>query len=257
VLHGNLAQQWDEFNIFLGLPVGTPIQLDPAEFEKLRKDQPLLDAILEAEAIEHALAARLDYQNQLEQVVDSERRTRIAANALLPFLDVRVGYDSVSTPGVVLDHSIDFDLVSAAVQYDFAIDRRAERNAYRASLIALQAAQRNADLEADRITANVREAIRNAKNARASYVIQTNAAELAARRVDSTRLNFDAGRAITRDVLEAQQALVDAQNTATTALIAFELSLLDLGLQIEALRVDASGIYFDQDLIPELTGTEP
>ena len=68
-----------------------------------------------------------------------------------------------------------------------------------------------------------------------------------------TRSTGPRGRAITRDVLEAQKSRVDAQNTETAALITFELSLLDLGLQLEALRVDEFGIRLDEAVIPLLT----
>ena len=100
----------------------------------------------------------------------------------------------------------------------------------------------------------MRQALRNAKNTKASYIIQVGAEQLAQRRVESATLNLRAGRASTRDVLEAQEALVDAQNTKTSALIDFTLARLDLYLELEILRVDETGIRVDDELTQRLIG---
>ena len=54
-------------------------------------------------------------------------------------------------------------------------------------------------------------------------------------------------------MLEAREALVEAQNGATAALIDFTLARLDLYLQLEALRVDDGGIRIDDDVARRLT----
>jgi outer membrane protein TolC len=129
---------------------------------------------------------------------------------------------------------------------DLPIDRFPERNNYRKSLIAQQAVIRAADEFADQIRVDVREDLGTVRVALETYRIQQNAVTLAQRRVESTGLNLEAGRANTRDILESQQALLQAQNAATRALIDYHLARLTLFLDLELLRVDPSGIQLDE-----------
>ena len=75
---------------------------------------------------------------------------------------------------------------------------------------------------------------------------------LSQRRVESAKLNLDAGRADTRDVLDAQESLVNAENAVTSALINFTLARLDLYLQLELLRVDETGLFVAEELTTDL-----
>jgi outer membrane protein TolC len=138
---------------------------------------------------------------------------------------------------------------SAALSLDLPADRVAERNAYRAQLISLASSERNLVASEDNIAAGVREALRNVRNSRQSFAIQEGAVILARRRVESAQLNLDAGRASTRDWLEAREALLEAENAATSALITFTLARLDLYLQLEVLVVDEDGLHPDTTLL--------
>jgi outer membrane protein TolC len=53
---------------------------------------------------------------------------------------------------------------------------------------------------------------------------------------------LDAGRAGTRDLLEAQESLLSAQNSATASLIDYTLARMGLYLDMELLRFDETGI---------------
>ena len=65
--------------------------------------------------------------------------------------------------------------------------------------------------------------------------------------------NVEAGRADTRDILEAQEALLQAQNLTTAALIAHRLSQLALFRDMEILRVDETGIAVERSLLETRT----
>jgi len=99
------------------------------------------------------------------------------------------------------------------------------------------------DESADRIRAELREDLRQTTNRAESWRIQKIAVDLAARRIESTDLKLQAGRADTRDLLEAQEALLDARNGASAALIDLTLARLALFLDMELLRVDESGVH--------------
>ncbi|MFQ5749683.1 MAG: TolC family protein, partial [Planctomycetota bacterium] len=138
---------------------------------------------------------------------------------------------------------------------DLPLDRLPERNAYRSSLIAFEAAKRAVDLAGDTIQANIRDQLRQVRATRQTYQIQTNSVDLAARRVESTRLNLEAGRSSTRDVLESQRALLSAQNAATRALIDYSLTRLRLFNEAELLTIDKTGIIVDNERLADLLRT--
>ena len=74
---------------------------------------------------------------------------------------------------------------------------------------------------------------------------------LAERRVDSARLNLEAGRASTRDLLEAQEALVSAQNAAIRSGIDKLLAELAFYRDLELLRIGPDGIWIDASRVDD------
>lgn len=252
-----LAGLLDDFKVFLGLPVHCALSIDRAELARLAErgidDLP----ITEETAVRFALAERLDLANLRGAIEDAERAVRIAVD------DLRMGIDVIASGGGTSeddqplkfqDGGIDWALT---LDIDFALDRRPQRNAFRAALIALQAAGRAREQLEDQITADLRDLLRTLVQLRAELEIQTNSVGLAERRVESTRLNFDAGRAETRDLLEAQEALVTAQNAATRARIDYELARLALFRDLEALRVEEGRYDVDDEFAARLERIDP
>jgi len=238
------ANALDVFKIDLGLPTETLLEPDPAELAELSgrvgvEELPPLDG-----AVSTALQRRLDLKNQEDRVGDSERKVVVAENALKAGLDLVLAYqadtEGETTP---LRFSGGDERYSAGLDADLPLDRKFERNAYRQSLINLAAARRNLVERSDRVKLDVRDAFRSLEQARLSYEIQRNSLLLAERRVDSTVLLQQAGRASTRDVLEAREALLDAQDAVTRAMVDHFNAGIDLGLAMETLRIDDSGFW--------------
>ena len=243
----DLQNRLDAFKLFLGLPVDIALAVDPAEQERL-------DAFLasgvdvdEETAVRVALRDRLDFQTVQDRVIDAERRVVVAADALRMGLDLVVDGQAVSDPDQPWKYSSSDIDWSVGFLVDLPIDRIPERNTYRARLIDLELARRNEEQEGDRIRAELRAELRELDTAERSYTIQDASVQLAGRRVESTRLNLDAGRASTRDLLESQNALVEAQNASTRALIDFALAGLAFYRDVELLRIDDSGLSVDLD----------
>ncbi len=65
--------------------------------------------------------------------------------------------------------------------------------------------------------------------------------KLAKRRVKSTELFLQAGRAEIRDILEAQESLASAQNALTAALVNYRVAELELQRDMGVLEVDEKG----------------
>jgi outer membrane protein TolC len=242
----------DDFKLFLGLPLDTAMELDQQELEKLSGDEaPLPD---EEHCVAAAYAHRLDYMTTLDQVDDRTRQVYVAADALRAGLDVGAAVSATSKEGRPLAFDAQSFNWALTAKLDLPIDRIRERNDYRESLIRLVASKRSAEQEADTIRSDLRANLREAEARQETLTIQQNSVTLAERRVENTRINLEAGRAVTRDSLDAQQSLVRAQNAATAARLDYHLARLDLFQNIEALRVDERGLRIvteDEQPAPE------
>jgi outer membrane protein TolC len=89
----------------------------------------------------------------------------------------------------------------------------------------------------------VRQAYRQLEEAAERYRIQRNNLELAEKRVESTTLLLEAGRLTTRDVLESQDALLEAQNNVTDALVAHSIAKLNFFQDVGILQVRPDGMW--------------
>ena len=198
-------------------------------------------------AVAIALDNRLDLRTALGQVNDAQRQVVIAADALRAGLTLVGTADAGSRRGLGSAGSPDAQLrpekgvYTAGLLLDLPLERTAERNAYRNSYIALERATRSLQELEDQIKLQVRDDLRNLLQARESHVIQARAAELARRRVASTELFLEAGRAQIRDLLEAQEALVSAQNALTAAMVSYRVAELELQQDMGVLEVDEKG----------------
>ncbi len=248
-LRGSLDRQLDDFKLFLGLPVDLEISLDAEEFDRLNDSITAIDEISAEQAIALALQNRLDVRTSEDQLEDSERNLAIAADNLRPGLSLSLQANTSSPDGRPLDHRGDQVGWSLGLSLDPAYDNLPERNAFRRAEIAYGASLRGHERFLDRIELDVREAVRDVKNARERYRIQKGAFALAERRVRSTDLLLQAGRASTRDLLEARESLVGSANATTSALIDLRLAQLELQLALEVLRVDPTGIAMDTDAL--------
>ena len=106
----------------------------------------------------------------------------------------------------------------------------------------------------DEVKADVRGALRTLLESRESVQIQGQAVELAEKRVHSTGLFLQAGRAAIRDLLEAQEALLSAQNSLISALVGYRIAELELQRDLGVLKVSVDGMW--QELDPEELSNE-
>jgi len=238
-------QSLDQLKIRLGLPTDAAIQLDPADITSMR-DQGIIHPDLNFEdAIDIALAARLDLANTLDQVADAARKVEVAENGLVP--DVQLVLSSSVPTSDSNNNPLDFRpndaRYSAGLDVEIPFDRKQERNTYRRTLISFDRSKRDASLAIDNVKLEVRDAWRKLEEARASYEIQRISLELAEKRVRSTTLLLDAGRASTRDLLEAQDSLLEAQNSLTRTIVDHTIARLEFWRDIGILEIDEKGLW--------------
>lgn len=239
----------DDFKLFLGLPVSHTLQLDAGAMAEIEREKDAQVDYDEAIATNYALQNRLDHVTVLDREEDSVRRVGVAEDALRAALSLKADANLSSADGKPLKFTPSETQWSLGLNLSLPFERLPQRNNYREALINHEVAVRASADSEDQIRADLRDDLRSAANRRDSYSIQLNAVELATRRIESTRLKLDAGRADTRDLLEAQDSLLSAQNAVTGALIDYTLARLRLFLDMELLRVDSNGIRVEPELL--------
>jgi outer membrane protein TolC len=134
-------------------------------------------------------------------------------------------------------------LYSASLLLDLPFERTEERNAYREAYLDLEQAVRDLQALEDTIKLNVRSALRQLLESRESAGIQVEAVRLARDRVTSTNLFLEAGRAQVRDVLDAQESLLSAQNALTEAFVGYRVAELEFQRDLGVLQVATTGTW--------------
>ena len=217
--------------------------------------------IEESRAIDLAFENRLDLRTSVGRVFDAQRKVAVAADNLRADLTLlgRASFGEGRGIGSANQEDGDFSprrgTYSALLTLDLPLERTRERNDYRAEMIDFERSIRDLqDLE-DRIKFAVRSALRTLLETRESVRNQARAVELAERRVASTNLFLQAGRAEIRDLLEAQESLIAAQNALTSAIVRYRVAELELQRDLGLLRVDSDGLWHEFDPTEAENGT--
>ena len=189
-----------------------------------------------------ALENRLDLRQSIGEVYDAQRLVVLRAAALGVDLSL-IG--SVRFSDNDSDGALHYDggNYSTLLNLDLPIERTAERNSYRNSLIALERATRDVQTLEDQIKLSIRSALRTLLESRTSLKIQAQSVLVAEKRVDSSKLLLDAGRTEIRNLLEAQDALLSAQNSLTAAVINYRIAELELQRDLDLLQVNEQGLW--------------
>jgi len=232
----------DGLKRLLSLPTEANLDVDENELSRLMSLGIIHPDISQEAATQRALRHRLDLLNADDSVTDAQRKVEVAANGLGPDVDLTVAANVATQDDTKpLRFRFDEGAYSAGLDIGLPLERTAERNTYRKALITLDRSRREAQDLRDTIKLQVRDAWRTLQQAKISYGIQRRSLALAERRVDSTTMLLQAGRANTRDLLEAQRALLEAQNSLTAAVIDHTIARLDLWRDIGTLAVAPDG----------------
>ena len=272
-----LKSSLDSFKSTIGLPTDALIELDQADLEQLRgRATKLLEQIRTAQqagavetappadapvelvpanyegagplemnetvAVKLALENRLDLRQAIGAVYDAERQVVVKADALRAGLNLG---GSTHFSGDTLNdgphfHGGDY---AALLSLDLPIERTAERNAYRASLISLERATRSVQTLEDQIKQSIRDELRTLLESRESLKIQAQSVVVAEKQVQSSTLLLEAGRIQIRDLLDAQNSLLAAQNSLTAAFVNYRVAELELQRDLDVLKVNEQGLW--------------
>lgn len=253
----SLEDSLDSFKVSLGIPVDAKIILDSEELTRLSSSVDNIFGAADSDSSEKrvrkailtAFDNRLDLRTTYNQLEDSRRHLNVARDNLDADMKLKLSASTrqTDTSGGSAEGTTDLKFsdgqYSALLQLDLPWDKTAERIAFRKSLISLDQAVRAIEEHEDRVKREIRSSIRTLAELEETYNIQKQAVALAEKRVDSTRIFLEAGRTQIRDVLEAQEALVSAQNALVSIIISYHTASLSLQRDLGLLEVNEKGLW--------------
>lgn len=212
-----------------------------------------------------ALTRRLDLMNARGQVVDAWRQVKVRANDLQGVLGVEYNLDSTTPPGGGNPVAFSGSRTTHNVTFnaELPLVRRAERNQYRATLIGYQRQRRTLQAFEDNIANDVRADVRELRTIAELYRVQQRLIELGYSQVDNAQAvlleppapnaqtNAGSAAALTNQLLQNQQQLVQAQNTLYTIWVNYLISRMALYTDTELLQIDENGGWNDESLPPD------
>ena len=247
----------DQFKIELGLPVSEKVHLRDEALIELQERGLIPTKIATDYAYRIATQRQMQILNAIDEFEDSKRKIKVAANRLLPDLNILAdaSVDSREPTDYTTFNANDIR-AGVGVELDLPIDRLRERNTYRATLISFESELRNLALTLDTLKDNIERGLRTLDQRRETFEIQQGALQVANRRVLAATQLIEAGRAEVRDLVEAQDAQIAAQNAVTAALVSYQDAMLRLLLDIGILETESPRFWL-KDHIAALEGTQP
>lgn len=231
----------DDFRYTLGLPVDLAVEPAPSELEALASKGLVELDITMGEALQSAVSNRLDLVTQRQKVEDRKRKLEIRQRNFLPNLDVRYNvekeFESASDTDVRQDLSVRLAL---------PLDWTEKRNEFRRAQIDLDREVRTLDEDESDVQRSVRDLWRKLERNRSIYNNRLLSVQLAERRVENTTLLLKQGKALTRDLLDAQEDLLTSRNEATVALVDYTINRLRFWNAIERFEIDPKGMWYEQ-----------
>ncbi len=242
------------FKLRLGIPQSDDLFLEDKDLRDLA-EAGLITVDLDRNAgFRIALENQLELLNAIDRFEDSKRKVRLAADALKPGL-LLSSSASLQNDALVDYARIDLNEVrySVSLGLDLPVDRRRERNTYRATLVSFEAQIRALSLSLDNAKNRIDEGLRTLEQRRLNYLNRQASLEVANRRVENNTLLLEAGRATLRDVREAQDLLIAAQNAETITLVDFLRVRLQLLVDVGVLKPGEAEFWLKDPLAERLT----
>ncbi len=238
----------DQFKISLGLSTDARMLLNDKDLVSLREKGIIHPQVSAEDAIQVAVASRLDYQNQLAESEDVARKVKVAENGLKPKIDLVAGarmqsldknqFQQLDSRRMTMNAGLDIDPI---------LDRKSARNAYRSTLIAYEAALRQRSLAEDQLKLQLRDSWRNLDQARLSYDVAVESVRLSQRRVEEQNLLAELGQATAQDQVDAQNDLITSQNNLTAALVGHTIARLGFWRDMGLLYITDDGRWKEPD----------
>ncbi|NOX56828.1 MAG: TolC family protein [Planctomycetes bacterium] len=209
-----------------------------------------------AKAVELAIENRLDLMNRRAVVMDARRRLEIAADRLEATLDI-VAEGEVSTPPLAentkpLDFRSDQSNFRVGIAVKTPLDRRKERNDFRAAQIAYQRARRNYMAAEDQVKLDVRYALRRVRQEARAFEVQRRALRYAAEELQQAlegdgKANDGTAGQQGLNIPRALSNIRRAQDFMIEAWMDYERARLTLFRDMGTMKINEKGLWPEED----------
>ena len=169
----------------------------------------------------------------IDKFEDSKRKVRVAADQLRA--DLNLFANATLASDAPYDYTT-FDpekvRYAAGVTLNLPLDRLVQRNNYRASLVSFESQLRSLASTLDSYKDRIDRSLRTLEQARLNNQNSLESLRVAERRVENNTMLLEAGRVTIRDLREAQDGLIQAQNDLATTYTAHLTARLNLLLNL-------------------------
>jgi outer membrane protein TolC len=181
----------------------------------------------------------------------------VTANGLEADLNLVLNADIATPLGTrPFNFSAGSSTYTAGLQFSGPLNRYAERNIYRTSLINYERSRRDLMALEDNVRQAVRQDLRQLKTNKLGFAIARLTLIAAARQLDGAREELliaqkgaDSNTG-TLNILNALSGLLSARNALIGSYISYETNRIQLLLDLEALQLDARGIPLNAGATP-------
>ncbi|MHC2069646.1 TolC family protein [Bremerella sp. T1] len=207
-------------------------------------------------ALDVARVYRLDWMNAQAAYVDSWRNIQVVANDLMSDLDIVFTGELGNIGDNPVKFNSDNGRLRAGLEWDAPLTRLVERNNYRRAQIQYQRTRRDYYQFRDFISQGLRDTIRTLDLNRINFELRRAAVQVAIAQVERTQLRlqepakpnqnnqqFDSSTA--RDLLNALDSLLSAQNDFLSVGVNYEVLRRGLDIDMGTVQLDERGIWVD------------
>lgn len=244
----------DAFKLRLGIPLSTRLFLDDKDLQQLIAAGLITVDIAPEAAFRICVDKQMDVLNSIDQFEDSKRKVRVAADQLRAEVNFFAGgtLQSEGPPDYVhfdpnkLEYNAGFNV-------NLPVDRFPQRNVYRRTLVSFESELRLLSLTLDNYRDRIDRGLRSVEQTRLNYLSAAESLKVAQRRVENNVMLMEAGRATVRDVREAQDGLIQAQNDLASIYADYLRTRLDLLLNIGVIDTRPDKFWLLDPLKDKLT----
>lgn len=213
------------------------IALNPFSIDGI-KGTPTIEQVIEL-----GLKNRHDLMNARAFVMDARRNLEVTANALKALLDLDV------SGNVDLDGGNSTDTVNVTLDFKAPLDHIQERNNYNAAQITYQRARRNYMAAEDAVKRSIRGSWRQLIVARQRLEIDRQTVRNAALQYDNVATDLSQNNNLS--LLNALDAVLDAQNSLVSDWITYETNRLNIFRDMGIMNINQDGIWTDDFYLQE------
>jgi len=229
----------DAFKIFLGLSPELELDLatETIEFRPTSLSQ--------EDAVAAALQNNPAWLNARDRVEDARRQLAVAVNATLPRVDLTAAYSWSSdvTPRLAGPYELGARDLTLTAGFEIPLDRYNLRRDYQRAVIAERQAERDFLRARDGVVRDVQNQLTQLRQAELNMEFGRRSILNSERTMRLAEFDYIREKSTNRDVLEAQEQVVLAQNAYDIAVVQAKISQLRLMNYIGRLSIDAEGAW--------------